>query len=219
MENYSKEKEIYEDNLISNENMFKIEYKGQNLKNNQKFLNWKNMIFEKYKESAKLFYCDKDKIFFYTYWDSYQSFFFRVCPICGKNICYFCGQYEYKCCFKRKIYRNIVTFFVTENIFREVLFIYFIPYLNSIYIIASLLTYFLERESDYFLIIYLLAIILSIPFFFTIIIFLIILGVISIPFNFFPFKVFAGFLVENLPIRVLFICCICCWDNFEDDYY
>ena len=112
-----------------------------------------------------------------------------------------------------------MTFFVTENIFREVLFIYFIPYLNSIYIIASLLTYFLERESDYFLIIYLLAIILSIPFFFTSIIFLIILGVISIPFNFFPFKVFAGFLVENLPIRVLFICCICCWDNFEDDYY
>ena len=169
MENYSKEKEIYEDNLISNENMFKIEYKGQSLKNNQKFLNWKNMIFEKYKESAKLFYCDKDKIFFYTNWDSRQSFFYRICPICGKNICYFCGQYEYKCCFKRKIYRNIVTFIVTKNIFREVLFIYFIPYLNSIYILASLLTYFLERECNknpgYFFIIYLLAIILSIPFF------------------------------------------------------
>ena len=211
MENDSKEKEIYEDNSISNENMFRIEYKGENLKKNQNFLNWKNMIFEKYKENAKLFYCDKDKVFFCTNWETYQSFFFRKCPICGKYICYFCGQSNIDCCLKRKIYKKTEIFIVTKNIFREILCIYFIPYLNSLYIIASLLLYFLDRETSrnysYFFIICLLAIILSIPYFFTSIIFLSILGVISIPFNFFPFKVFAGFLVGNLPIKTLFFCC------------
>ena len=222
MENDIKEKEF------NDENIFKIDYKGQNLKKNNQFLNWKNMMLEKYGYNAKIFYCNLDKIFFCSYQFSCRDEFFkRKCPFCNYKICYFCGRYDYDCCLKIELYKNAQEFSFSENIFREILFIYLIPYLNSIYLFLSLFCYFApdkdgEKGALHFCLEYLLAIILSIPYIITTIILLIILVVISIPFNFFPFKVFAGFLKTNLPLGAMFICCyFCCPRCFEspDDYY
>ena len=221
MENDIKEKEF------NDENIFKIDYKGQNLKKNNQFLNWKNMMLEKYGYNAKIFYCNLDKIFFCSYQFSCRDEFFkRKCPFCNYKICYFCGRYDYDCCLKIELYKNAQEFSFSENIFREILFIYLIPYLNSIYLFLSLFCYFAsdkdgEKGALHFCLEYLLAIILSIPYIITTIILLIILVVISIPFNFFPFKVFAGFLKRNLPIEAMFLCCFCCCPEFFvslDDY-
>ena len=214
MENDNKEKEIYEDPLGLNENIFRIEYKGQNIKKNEKFLNWKNMTLEKSGKEAQLFYCNKDNIFFYVY-DS--SCFRSACPICGNNICYFCSEIYENCCIKRKIYKIALD----KEEFCEVVIIYFIPYINSIYIMLTISSFFLKEKIDenyhYFVMLYLFAIIISIPYIITIIIFLIILAIISIPFNFLPFRVFAGFLDENLRFPEMILCCFCCCIDFNDN--
>ena len=218
MENDIKEKEINEDNLGLNENVFGIEYIGQNLKKNEKFLNWKNIMLEKLGNEAKLFFCKNDKIYFYGY---VSSSFTSICPICGFNICYFCSKIYNNCCIKRKIYENVKKYSLEKDLCSEAIIAYFIPYLNSIYIMLTISYFFLREEIDkhyhYFFILYLMAIILSIPYFFTVIIFLIFLFIISIPFNFLPFKVFAGLMDEILPFCEMFACCLyCCFDLDED---
>ena len=80
---------------------------------------------------------------------------------------------------------------------------------------------FLEEKIDrnylYYYLLYFMAIILSIPYIFTTIIFLMILFVISIPFNFLPFRVFAGFLNGSHRAYEMCICCCFCCFIYDDD--
>ena len=83
--------------------IFRPDYEGQNLKNNLNFKKFKESII-KYGNNSKIFYCKIDKIYF-CYNDT-QFTIQGTCPICKRNICYFCSTnnwYE-NCCLKNKIY-------------------------------------------------------------------------------------------------------------------
>ena len=95
-----------ENYLIRDEkDIFQLDYTEQNINSNLDFLKWKKTIIEKYGTDAKLFHCIKDKIYFYV---SKKVFnYHNICPICKKDLCYFCksnGYYEGSCCIRYKFY-------------------------------------------------------------------------------------------------------------------
>ena len=133
--------------------IFIPEYKGQNLKNNISFLNWKKLMLIQYGENAKIFKCIKDNILYCTSFNTCISYpiYQSKCPKCKNNICFYCSRNinDYfnetgTCCLKRKIkcifyqdcYRYINPIIEEENInsFTEALFLFITP-------ITSLLNY------------------------------------------------------------------------------
>ena len=116
MENdeYLNQADLVEINNLESNNIFKLEYKGQLLKNNARYQTWKQSMIKKYGENPKQFKCLEDNILFYTNYENYWSFpsYKSKCPICKNQICYFCSNSKTNfpidyviCCLKRKIYK------------------------------------------------------------------------------------------------------------------
>ena len=96
--------------------VFKMDYIGQNLKNNPDFQKWKVKMLKIYGKDAKLFACLIDNIYFYTSNDEYKRFPYYLCecPLCKTPSCYFCSKYcddsflNGNCCCRRRIRCMIV---------------------------------------------------------------------------------------------------------------
>ena len=98
------------ENLCATENIsaeskdiFKLDYKGQLLKENSKFQSFKNEKLKKYGSNAKLYHCQNENSYFYapTINNCYFSFDGAKCPSCGNYICYFCSKdsgFNLNCC-------------------------------------------------------------------------------------------------------------------------
>jgi len=99
-------------NEIRTDNMFKLDYKGQSLKDNSKFNSWKKRMIQIYGNDAKLFKCSYDNAYFYSSNEDFKNMPLcsSKCPSCNKPICYYCSGYSYdrnsfgECCLKRRIY-------------------------------------------------------------------------------------------------------------------
>ena len=134
MENEENKNEILLNNNVANsKNFFQLDHKGQNIENNKKFLNWKNMMITKFGKNGKVFKCEKDNIYFYTSNDDFNAYpyYKSPCPLCQKQICYYCfrnGRVELNtnncCCLRRKI----------KYIFFHDLFVYINPNEDEEYI-------------------------------------------------------------------------------------
>ena len=100
------------DNEFDN-NIFKLEYKGQNVENNIKYKKWRKKKLDKYNNNIKIFNCSREKILFFTTKNLQQNYYLSKCPSCQKEICYFCSRYctnemfYSNCCLKRGIYSLI----------------------------------------------------------------------------------------------------------------
>ena len=105
MENIS----IIENYSDKSNDVFKVDYKGQLLKDNIKFQTFKKEQQKKYGSNAKLYYCKEEEVYFYASSKNNSSILFEAsakCPICGYNICYFCSSSaSTNCCIKNNIYR------------------------------------------------------------------------------------------------------------------
>ena len=106
MENEMEDKKI---NLAGkmNDITFELDYEGQNLNNNENFINWKKMVLNKLDNNAKLFKCKNHKILFFVTNNEYKKEYLIKCPK-GHHICYFCGYSGYKitsyyCCIRRSL--------------------------------------------------------------------------------------------------------------------
>ena len=92
--------------------MFRLDYKGQSLKDSSKFNSWKKRMLQKYGNEAKLFKCSYDKTYFYSSNEDFGNMPLCSCkcPSCNKSICYYCSGFAYdrnafgECCIKRRIY-------------------------------------------------------------------------------------------------------------------
>jgi len=94
-------------------NVFKLQYKDQNVNNNFEYQKWKKLMLKKYGNNSMEFKCNKDKILFYSkYNDCLNEYYYKCkCPICNNYICYFCsfsGNDMYSlCCTKHCIFKAI----------------------------------------------------------------------------------------------------------------
>ena len=103
-------------NEIKTDNLFRLDYKGQSLKDNLKFNSWKNRMLQKYGNDAKLFKCSYDSIYFYCSNESFRKLPLcsSICPSCNHSICYYCSRIAYNrnsfgdCCLKRRIYYKFI---------------------------------------------------------------------------------------------------------------
>ena len=89
------EKELKEDKISLLDDVFKFDYENQNIKNNIDFKKWKAKIKKENTNKIKIYKCNDCKICFYVnvYEDSdYDEYYYSSCPICKKEICYFCYQ-------------------------------------------------------------------------------------------------------------------------------
>ena len=98
--------------LISTD-IYKIEFSGQKLDNNNKFLNWKKDMINLYGNNLKLIKCKKDNIYFCIdekkiNHDDEDIYIYRYkCPLCNKYICPDCqkafSRNDEDCCIKGRI--------------------------------------------------------------------------------------------------------------------
>ena len=152
---------INNENIINkSENKFEIEYFGQNMENNESFLEWQKEMKKKYVNK-----CIKDKIYFYSKVDDNQVgiLYQEECPICIFYICYHCSKllkkYGYflsgKCCLYRRIYN---LFFIDGKLNSDCHFdvcINFCSILKSFFIpIYSLIYLFFEFSESFFYVLY-----------------------------------------------------------------
>ena len=109
MENEEIQNEI---NIIKKSNIFQKDYENQNVSSNAKYQKWKESMLKEYNDEIMIFECVKDKILFCTSYKKGLSkpSFRENCPICKKDICYFCSNSSDKtyadvfCCYKIGIY-------------------------------------------------------------------------------------------------------------------
>ena len=107
---------------------------------------------KKYGQKAKIFYCKKDKIYFY-YNDSEYPYE-GLCPVCNRYICYFCLEINWyeNCCLIKKVYHILyeyaMTFIDPNSVqyykdfeFNDYLLYAIIPYLNSLFFFGGLHVY------------------------------------------------------------------------------
>ena len=139
---------IAQNNEIKSENIFKLDFKGQSLKTNKKFVSWKEKMQIKYGKNAKLYYCKEDNLYFYGTF-SYEG---SECPSCKNHICYFCLRGTnicLDCCPLGRAYRILsydALFFIKENdknydynygdhySFCDVFYKFLLPLYTSIYL-------------------------------------------------------------------------------------
>ena len=111
------EENIAGNNEKNQENIFKLDFKGQSLKSNKKFGEWKEKMKLKNDKNAILYYCKNDNLYFYGTLTYYGS----ECPLCKDNICYFCLRNTnicFDCCPLGRVYRILsydALFFIKEN--------------------------------------------------------------------------------------------------------
>jgi len=94
---------IAEDISSESNDIFKLEYKGQLIKDNAKFKAFKKEKIKKYGSNAKLYHCKNENLYFYvpTKKNNFFSFDAVECPSCKENICYFCSKdstVDLNCC-------------------------------------------------------------------------------------------------------------------------
>ena len=95
---------------LKDKNYFRLEYPNQSLKHNKNFEDFKEQKLIELGEDAKLFKCEIDKVLFYIPKKSCETFpyYYQLCPICNKNICYFCGRNtdsdKGECCIRKRVY-------------------------------------------------------------------------------------------------------------------
>ena len=148
MENEEKEVQLV-NNQNNKDNFFIPDYDNQNLKNNQRFIKWKELMNKKYNGRGKIYKCPYDKNYFYEQNNDYKI----LCPSCEKELCCFClkppiVQWNAKCCLMRKIcimhYKGI-EYSIPENrknqylcdVEIEIVF-FLIPIINFLYFLAAL---------------------------------------------------------------------------------
>ena len=112
------------DIFMEHENIFQIDYEGQNIKDSEAFIKWQDEMKKRYGNDAKLFKCNKDKIYYYgSIQDCKTIPLYKVkCPICKYTNCYYCSRhvrdyYDYgNCCISRRIH---CLFFQSKNSFTK----------------------------------------------------------------------------------------------------
>ena len=101
--------------LVENSSLneyFKIEYNNQNLNDNPLYLKWKDSMIILKGNDAKFIKCEKDNIIFACTKKSFKGCK-STCPICNKEICYYCSIYlSDPCCIKSNI-----SYFLFQKIF------------------------------------------------------------------------------------------------------
>ena len=104
-------KEFFSNNNVNN--YFKIDYLGQRVKGNKNFDKFQKQQLIKHGTDAYLFKCKYCNICFYISNQNCKTFpfYFKECPLCNKNICYFCSitlinddEDNGNCCVIRKLY-------------------------------------------------------------------------------------------------------------------
>jgi len=101
------------ENNYTSINVFKLQYKDQNVNNNIEYQKWKKLMLKEYGNNSMEFKCKNDKILFYSKYNiCLNDFYYKCkCPICNKYICYFCSfnvNHEYDlCCTKNGIFKAI----------------------------------------------------------------------------------------------------------------
>ena len=152
------------DILITNQEIFKCGFEGQNVKNSPKYQTWEHSMKEIYGNNGKLFKSPQDKIYYYyTNDDCKRTYYLGLCPICKKNICHFCQTYcqdlyfeNGSCCLKRKI----KCMFLQDKLiylnkskhkdmfpYKKAFIIFFIPFLNFLNFIGRIQTSFFYKLS------------------------------------------------------------------------
>ena len=204
------------ENLIYENNIFIPDYFGQKVKNAKSFKNWQNSMLKIYGNNAVLIYCPEDDLYFYSSNKEYYNFPYCSfqCPNCKYNICYYCSlridknNHDYgRCCVKRRVYFSFHEYNENEDVF-----LYLVPFINSLCIILRISQFLfytlrykdtgyydnLEKNSFIIILITFLnagyAILLSIIYFFFELYFFLIVLIISIPFKSSPIKNLAGIL-------------------------
>ena len=136
------------------EDVFKLDYKGQDINKNLNFKSFKNSMFKKYGNKGKIFHCKKDDIFFCCDCSKYP-YYEGICPLCHESMCYFCSNtnkyYHSQCCLKKRTYYMIHldtgVFFGVEQYelnkppdFFELYIFWLIPFINLVYFIGGIHT-------------------------------------------------------------------------------
>ena len=155
---------------------FKIDFPGQNLEGNNKFIEFQKQKLSQYGKDAKLFKCKYDNLYFYVSKVNCNTFpfYFKECPFCHKKICYFCSSTIYSqeedngnCCIKRKLYylffHNGFAYINNDNLaeinkedFKYFLILSSIPLIGGFLVIVSFSTFFffflelkdIKRKND-----------------------------------------------------------------------
>ena len=165
------------ENIIQNSSqIFKLDFPGQNIKGNSQFNEFKKQKLNEFGNDAKLFKCKYDNLYFYVSKNNCKTFpfYFKECPLCHKQICYFCSGTIYSqntdngnCCVRRKLYylffHNGFAYFNLDNVAeinREDYKIFFIlsliPLLGTFFLIIFTSGYFffvleikdIKRKND-----------------------------------------------------------------------
>lgn len=165
MENDENKNEILVQNNDNSNRIFKLDYEGQNIENNNNFIQWKQSMLSIYGNNTKFFKCLKDNILFCKNDDLNHDIFFyqNICPICQNRICYYCSRYgrdiffeNASCCLKRKIKYIFIRdkyFFLNQNInvesrrilFKQYFIIFLIPIAGFLLFIARIQTSFFYK--------------------------------------------------------------------------
>ena len=214
MENEMEDKKITLTGKM-NDIIFELDYEGQNLNNNENFINWKKEVLNKLDNNAKLFKCKKHKILFFVTNNEYKKDYLIICPK-GHYICYFCDYSGdnialYYCCIRRSLAKaflnsndpdnsylnNLSFFFPGLNIFG-----FFLGFSNILFwrvatkesIKNKDLNLVSDNKLDIINASYIgITVLYSICFLLLNIYFLSFLLLISIPFKFYPMKYFFDF--------------------------
>ena len=202
-----------------NEKVFKYDYKNPNDK--IEFKKWKKSMINNYGKDIKVLKCLKDKILFFTKTTDVDNYrYLAQCPICKRNICYYCSYNinynfieEKYCCFNRAKFTYIDNASEYSKVNQDIgvdYFLVLIPWINFLFIIMSFIQFIffigIKRNGNlkgmFFMknyigrsIVVLISIILSIPLIFINIYFILIMIIISIPYKFYPLKYIIGLLL------------------------
>ena len=215
MENEGNSKDL---SLNENSNIFKLEYEYQRIEENIKYQNWKQSMIKMYGKNIKIFECKNDQILFCIYEDIQN--YFQSCPICKKHICYFCSYTsseasDISCCLTRTI--NTALFISGPSYIEgeyDIFYdkIWFFP--GAHFLILSMRSENIlfhglaSRKSKkanglldvakanencfYICMIYIIPIVLTVPFLFFQIFLIFFLFLISIPFDYKPLQYYCG---------------------------
>ena len=209
--------------LLKDKNIFKLDYENQNVNNNINYLYWKDSILKKYGNDIKIFKCNKCKILFYSQNEDIikGNYYSMLCPICKLYICYFCStsfdKYDDVFCCKRRVINICFSISGPEytkgiNLCDLDIILFLIPFMNILglsYCLNRILYFSIPRkkpsnkgkltsyEGDnipvHQFMIFLVPLVLGIPYFIIDAYHLIFLFLISIPFKIWPLKYYLGF--------------------------
>ena len=137
------ESEVRE-NINEEKNFFKLDYKGQNIKKNKFFKEFKLAMLKKSNNKGLIFFCPDDNAYFY--YNSQYKYHNGYCPLCRKDFCYFCSKkgvsYGDKCCLSKKMYLLFCHdgFLFLEDNTQGIKLFALVPLLNLILLVGGIHT-------------------------------------------------------------------------------